>query len=120
MGNTNNNANAYSNTGAIIYQYKKMLCYDRIDASEEIYVNKLNKPKEYMIFHYWYFVDLNYTQKPDVCNGCNDVLMTPYELENITILNLKRLDYRCFIQNMARNDGINRLNNSKFDDKSSL
>ena len=46
--------------------------------------------------------------------------MMVYELENITILNVKDVDYKYVIQNMARNDVINRLNNSKLDDKSSL
>ena len=43
-----------------------------------------------------------------------------YELENITILNVKGIDYRCILWNMARSDVINRLNNSKLDDKSTL
>ena len=43
-----------------------------------------------------------------------------YELENITILNVKGIDYRCILWNMTRSDVINRLNNSKLDDKSTL
>ena len=46
--------------------------------------------------------------------------MMAYELENIAILNVRGVDYRCVILNMTRNDAINRLNNSKFDDKDLL
>ena len=43
-----------------------------------------------------------------------------YELENIAILNVKGIDYRCILWNMTRNDVINRLNNSKLDFKGTL
>ena len=43
-----------------------------------------------------------------------------YELENIVILNIKGVVYRCFVWNVTKNDAINRLNNSKLDDKGSL
>ena len=34
-----------------------MLEYDRIDISKGIDINKANKSKEYMLCHYWYFLD---------------------------------------------------------------
>ena len=40
-----------------------------------------------------------------------------YELENIAILNMKGVDYRYVLWSMTRNDTINMLGNSKFDDK---
>ena len=43
-----------------------------------------------------------------------------YELENIAIMNVKGIDYRCILWNMTRNDVINRLNNSKLDFKGTL
>ena len=49
-----------------------------------------------MIFHNWYLKDV-YKFEPNVCNDCHDILMMAYELENITILNVKGFDYRCFI-----------------------
>ena len=68
-----------------------------------------------MICHYWYFLNLNYTHEPYVCNACHDISMMAYELENIAILNVKDIDYRYVIWNMSRNDAINMLNNSKLD-----
>ena len=40
-----------------------------------------------------------------------------YKLENIAILNIKGVDYRCIIWNMTKTNAINKLNNSKLDDK---
>ena len=49
-----------------------------------------------------------------------NVMILNYELENITILNVKGLDYRGVLWNMTKNDTINRLNNSKLNDKVTL
>ena len=75
--------------------YVKMLYYNKIDVSEGIYINKSNKSKACMICHYWYFKDIGYEFQPYVCNGCHDISMMDCELENITILNVKDVDYRC-------------------------
>ena len=94
--------------------------YDRIDISEGIDVNKTNESKQCMICHYWYFLDSRYKYQPEVCYSCHDISMAAYELGNIAILNIKGVDYRCFIWDMSRSEAINRLNNSKLDDKESL
>ena len=46
--------------------------------------------------------------------------MMAYELENIAVLNVEGVDYRCALWKMTKNDGINRLNNSKLHDKGTL
>ena len=43
-----------------------------------------------------------------------------YEIENIAILNIKGVDFRRVIWNMARNDATDRSNNSELGDKGSL
>ena len=73
-----------------------------------------------MICHYWYFFKSKYKYEPVVCNGCHAMSMMVYELQNIAILNMKCVGYRCVIWNMIRSDAINRLNNSKLDSKDSL
>ena len=50
-----------------------MLEYNRIDISEEIYVNKMGSSKECEISHYWYFKDIGFKQEPYLCNGCHDL-----------------------------------------------
>ena len=34
-----------------------------------------------MIFQYWYFLNLNYTNESHVSKGCHDISMMAYELE---------------------------------------
>ena len=43
--------------------------------------------------------------------------MMAYKFENLAILNIKGIDYRCVIWNMSKSDAINRLNKSELDDK---
>ena len=50
-----------------------MLQYERIDVSEGINLNKPDKSKECIIFHYWYFKDIGYKYQPHVCNGFHDL-----------------------------------------------
>ena len=48
-------------------------------------------------WYYWYFLDKGCKYEPEVCSGCHDISMIAYELENITILNIKGTDRRCVI-----------------------
>ena len=73
-----------------------------------------------MICHYWYFLDIDYKFEPYVCNGCHDLSMMVYDLDDFIILNIKYADYRCFVCNMSKNTAIKLLNNSKLDDKGTL
>ena len=66
-----------------------MLQYERIDVFEGIDFDKSNKSKECMICHHGYLKDIGYQFEPRVCNGCHDISMMVYELENIAILNVK-------------------------------
>ena len=45
-----------------------MLCYDRIDVSEGIDVNKTNKSTQCDICHYWYFLNKGFKFQSHVCN----------------------------------------------------
>ena len=42
----------------------KMLCYDRIDISEGIDVNKTSASKECDACHYWYFLNYSFKFQP--------------------------------------------------------
>ena len=79
-----------------------MLQNERVDISEGIDIIKSNKSKECMICHFWCFKDVGYKK-------CHDISMIAYELENIAILNVKGVDYRCVLWNMTKNDAINML-----------
>ena len=94
-----------------------MLQYERIDVSEGTDLNKSDKSKECMICHYWYFKDIGYKYEPHVCNKCHDLLMVVYDIRNFMVLNIKGVDYRCYVFNMSGSDAINPLNNSCLDNK---
>ena len=86
-----------------------MLQYERIDVSEGIDLNKSDKSKECMAYHYWYFKDIGYKYEPNVCNKCHDLSMAVYDL-----------NYRCYVLHMSKNDAIKLLNNSVLDNKGVL
>ena len=46
-----------------------------------------------------------------------NVMMTAYELNNISILNVKGIDFRCILWGISRDEVVNRLNNSVLEDK---
>ena len=47
-------------------------------------------------------------------------LMTAYELKNIAILNVKGVDFRCFLWEISRDEAVNRLINSELEVKGVL
>ena len=48
---------------------------DRIDASEEIDINKTNASEERDICHYWHYLNKGFKFQPYVCKRCHDLLM---------------------------------------------
>ena len=98
----------------------KMLQYERIDVSEGTDLNKSDKSKECIICHYWYFKDIGYKYQTHVCNGCHGLSMVVYDINDFVILNIKGIDYRCYVFNMSKNDAINWLNSSMLDNKGVL
>ena len=98
----------------------KMLQCERIGVSEGIDFNKLNKSKECMICHYWYFKDVGFKFQPYACNGCHNLSVMVYDLDDLLIWKIKGVDYRCFVFNMSKNTAITLLNNSQLDYKGAL
>ena len=66
-----------------------MLEYDRIDISERIDVNKTNKSKEFMLWHYWYFLDNNFSYEPYLCDGCHNIMQKSNNFKNIAFVHIK-------------------------------
>ena len=73
-----------------------------------------------MLCHYWYFKCVGFKLEQQVCNKCHDLLMTAYELKNITILNVKGTDFKCILWGINRDEAVNRLSNSVLEDKGFL
>ena len=97
-----------------------MLQYERIYVLERIDVNKSNKSKECMLCHYWFFKDKGFKFQPYACNRCHDLSMMVYDVDNFMILNIKGVDYRCFVCSMSKYRAIKLLNNSQLDNKGTL
>ena len=70
-----------------------------------------------MLCHYWYFKDVGFKFEPHVSNKCHDVLMTAFELKNFAILNAKRVNFRCILCGISKDEAVNRLYNSMLEDK---
>ena len=47
-------------------------------------------------------------------------LTTAHELKNISILNVKGVDFRCILWGINRDEAVNRRNNSVLEDKDVL
>ena len=84
-----------------------MLCFDTIDVSEGIDVDKTSELKKRNVCHYWYFLDKSLKFQPNACNGCHDLLMMSMNLSDIAILNIKGSNYRCIINGISQNEDIN-------------
>ena len=73
-----------------------------------------------MIRHYWYFKDIGYKYESYICNQYHDLSMMVYDLNDFMVLNIKCIDYRCYVFNMSKNDVITLLNNPALDNKGVL
>ena len=70
--------------------YRLWKCYStkKLIFQKELTLIKQVHQKKCMLCHYWCFKGVWFKFEPDVCNKCQDVLMTTYALKNIAILNV--------------------------------
>ena len=79
-----------------------MLEYDRIDISKVIDVDKTNKSKKYMFWHYWYFLNKNFSYGPYLCDGCYNMTQKSIDSKNIDIVYVKGNAYRIHFWHMSK------------------
>ena len=84
-----------------------MLYFNRIDASEEIDVNKTSASKEGDICHYWWFLNYSFKFQPNVSNRCHYLLVISMNLSNTSIISL-----------ISKNEAINLMQNADLTEKS--
>ena len=89
-----------------------ILYYDRIDVFEDIDAIKTSSSIEFVISNYFYFLDKEFKFQPDLRNGCHDVLVMSMNLNNIAILNICGVDYRCIINGITKSEVVNLLQNA--------
>ena len=98
-----------------------MLQYQTIVVSEGIDVNKASASKALReLCHYWFFKGIGFKFEEHVCNECHDLLIMPYPLKNIAILNAKGATFRCILMGISKNEGLKRLNYSATFDRGVL
>ena len=67
-----------------------MLEYERIDISEGIHVDISDKSKECMLYHYWYFLDKNFSYGRYLCDRWYNIMQKCKKFKNIAIVHVKR------------------------------
>ena len=77
-----------------------MLHFDIIDVYEGIDVNAFFAT--IIIFQI-----MGFKFKPDICNGCRDVLLMSMKLNYIAILNIHSVDYGCNINGISKSEALN-------------
>ena len=97
-------------------EFETTLQYEKIDVSEGIDIHKTNASRECMLCHYWYFEDVRFKFKQDVCNACSIGCMFS-KSKRTEILNVKGVDYTCILCGISRNKAVDILNNSVLEGK---
>ena len=97
-----------------------MLEYDEIDISEGIDVNKTNKSKECMFYHYWYFLNKNFSYGPYLCDGYYNIVEKSISFKNIAIVHVKKSVHRIYFQDIKKCEAKKLMTNSDLIDKKSI
>ena len=71
-----------------------MLYYHRIDVLEYIDIDEINESHKFHIFHYNYFLKMNFCFLSRVCNGCQDLLQKGMIFKDVAIVSVKVNIYR--------------------------
>ena len=93
-----------------------MLFYERIDIGKGIDLAKSNRSEECMIYHYWFFYH-RFKFQDSVCNECHDLTILSVNINDITIITDKNVDYRCIIHKISKSETINLLKNSVLENR---
>ena len=64
-----------------------------------------------MICPYWLFNDI-FEFQDSVCNDCHDLTILIVNINDIAIITVKNVDYRCIIHRISKCETINLLENS--------
>ena len=87
--------------------------YERITDDEGIDHNKNSNTSRFCdVCGFWFFVNKNFNYEDYACNGCHNLLMMAFSLDNIAVLNVGNVFYRCILMGISKNEGLKRLNNA--------
>ena len=85
--------------------------------SEGIDVNKTDGSREFIICHYWYFLDIKCKFQPEVCNGCHDLMQKAMSYNNVAIVIFRANYYKILLLYMSKYEAINLLRNADLTEK---
>ena len=88
-------------------QYEKITNDEWIDHSRNISTSRFCR-----VCKFWFFVDRNINYEDYACNGCHNLLMIAYSLDNIFILRVNDVSFRYILLGISRNEALKRLNNA--------
>ena len=92
--------------------------YERITDDEGIDHNKNSNTSRFCdVCGFWFFVNKNFNYEDYARNGCHNLLMMAFSLDNIAVLNVDNLFYQCILMGISKNEGLKRLNNASNLDK---
>lgn len=68
-----------------------MLEYNKIDVSEGIDINKTNDWHECRVYHYWYFLKINFTYQALVCRwGYHDLQQKSMGFDDVGVITVRK------------------------------
>ena len=88
----------------------KILKYDKIDITEGIHLNKTNKSKKCIFYHYWYYLNKNFSHGPFTCDGCYDIVQRSTNFKNMVIIYVKKTAYRVYFKDISKNEAKKLMN----------
>ena len=94
-----------------------MLKYDRIDISEGIDFTRTDRSKECMLCHYWYFLNINFSYGPYLCDGCYNIMQKSVDFKNIAIVCIGKSAYRIYFPCMSKHEAKKLMTCSNIIDK---
>ena len=87
--------------------------YERITDDEGIDHNKNSNTSRFCdLRKFWFFVNKKFNYEDYACNGCRNLLMMASSFDNIAILNVGNVFYRCILMGISKDKNLKRLNNA--------
>ena len=71
-----------------------------------------NVSKEYGACDYRYFKDNDFKEEPHLCNGCHSLMQKAMNFDDVSIVLVKRNDYRIYYWYMSKDDAMNIMKSS--------
>ena len=88
-------------------QYEKITDDEGIDHSRDINTSRFCDVCQFCLF-----LNKNFNYEDYACNGCHNLLMMAFSLDNIAILRVGHAYYRCILMGISRNEALRKLNNA--------